>query len=375
MMVVGVLTLVVSARGSVELGGATSAMAGLGVAGMGPVIGATADRFGQRPVLLIASAVNTAALVAFVWITLGPAPVWVMFAASFLVGASVPQTSPLSRSRLVTIIMTRLPPLRRPRVLSTVLAYESAADEVVFVFGPVIVGLLASTLGAETPILVAAGLTALVVTGFALHRTGGPVDAPAQRLATRAPASELRRPALVITVVGITAVGLLFGSTLTSLTSAMQDRGEVESAGLLYGVVGVGSAVFAIAAALLPARFSLRSRWLVSALLAVAGGALLWRAGTTGELLVGLAVMGIGVGPLLVTLYSLGAELSPLGRSATVMTLLGSGIMVGQSCAAALTGLVAGVAGTSAALSVPFAAAALALATGAVNRWITPVRP
>lgn len=49
MMVVGVLTLVVSARGSVELGGLASAVVGVGSALVGPLVGAAADRFGQRP--------------------------------------------------------------------------------------------------------------------------------------------------------------------------------------------------------------------------------------------------------------------------------------------------------------------------------------
>src|SRR5699024_9771633 len=46
MMVVGVLTVVVSARGSLSLGGLTSAAVGLGTACFGPLLGAAADRFG-----------------------------------------------------------------------------------------------------------------------------------------------------------------------------------------------------------------------------------------------------------------------------------------------------------------------------------------
>ena len=45
MMVVGVLTVVVSARGSLSLGGLTSAAVGLGTACFGPLLGAAADRF------------------------------------------------------------------------------------------------------------------------------------------------------------------------------------------------------------------------------------------------------------------------------------------------------------------------------------------
>ncbi|MBK0418397.1 MFS transporter [Leucobacter sp. CSA1] len=372
MMVVGVLTLIVSARGSVELGGLGSAVVGVGSACFGPLLGAAADRFGQRPTLLITAVVNSASLGALAWAAYSPLSIWAVFAAAFLVGASGPQTSPMSRSRLVTIIATQLPPERRPRTVSTVLAYESAADEVVFVFGPVIVGVLATAFGAWAPIAGAAVLTLFFVTAFALHRTGAPARSASERAAVLAPAAELRRPRLLVIVFGILTVGLVFGTTLTSLTAFMQDRGSPESAGLLYGIMGVGSAILAICVALFSPRFTLRYRWLLFAGFIVAGEVVLSAARDLGGVALGLAITGIGIGPLLVTLYSFGAQRSPEGRSATVMTMLGSGITLGQSAAAAITGLVAEQAGTAPAMLLPACAGALALAAGVANWFLTP---
>lgn len=372
MMVVGVLTLVVTARGSIELGGVNSAMTGLGCASFGPLLGAAADRFGQRPALLVSGALNSVLLGAFAWVAFSPLPDWVMLTGAFLIGASAPQTSPMSRSRLVAIISRDIPVQRRPRLIGGVLAYESAADEVVFVFGPVIVGLLASTVGAWAPVAGAAILTAVFVTAFAVHRTSTPAKSRAERAATLAPASELARPALVITVLGIFGVGLLFGSTLTALTSFMQDQGDAERAGLIYGAMGVGSAIFALAVALLPPSFSLRARWLVFALVILFGALLLQFSRSEFGVTLSLVVMGFGTGPALVTLYGFGARRSPEGRSATVMTMLGSAIMVGQSTGAVVTGFVAGTGGSSAALVLPLIAAVLVLLIGGVNRFLTP---
>lgn len=371
MMVIGVLTLVVAARGSVELGGINSAMVGLGTACVGPLIGAAADRFGQRPTLLLAGAINSVALLLFAWLAYSDLPVWVMFVGAFLVGASAPQASPMSRSRLVALV-GELPVERRPRVMSTTMAYESAVDEAIFVFGPVVVGLLATWFGAGAPVIGAAVLTAIFITLFALHRTSAPAKSAEERAATLAPVSELWRPRLLVVVIGIATVGVLFGSTLTGLTSFMKDRGAVEQAGILYGVMGVGSAIFAIAIAMLPPSFTLRLRWPVCAAMILAGTLLLQTAHDIPRLLASLALMGIGIGPLLVTMYSLGALRSPAGRSATVMTMLGSGIVVGQSAASAITGTAAEQAGTSAALVVPLVAAALALAAGIANWFLTP---
>ena len=372
MMVIGVLTLVVSARGSVELGGINSAMAGIGCACVGPLIGAAADRYGQRPTLLITGAVNSVLLALFAWVAYSDLPNAVMFAGAFLIGASAPQPSPMSRSRVVTIISNDLPVQRQPKLLSAMLAYESAVDEIIFVFGPVIVGLLATTLGAWAPVVGAAILTFIFISLFALHRTSVPAKSRAERAATLAPASELARPALIVTVLGIVGVGFFFGSMLTSLTAFMQDRGDAEGAGVIYGVMGVGSAILALCVALLPPSFSLRARWIAFAALIVIGGVVLQTAHDLPGMVVALAIMGCGIGPTLVNLYSFGAQRSPEGRSATVMTMLGSGIMVGQSGAAALTGTVATNSGTSASLALPLIAAGAVLLLGFVNWWLTP---
>ena len=119
----------------------------------------------------------------------------------------------------------------------------------------------------------------------------------------------------------------------------------------------------------LPQSFSLRLRWLVFSGILLAGTLLLGLVDSPGMMMVALAIMGIGIGPTLVTQYSFGAALSPLGRSATVMTMLGSGIVVGQSIGAAVAGEIAENVGTSAALVLPLFAAAVAFVAGVVN-WV-----
>jgi len=368
MMVVGILTLVVSARGSLALGGATSAMTGLGTALVGPLLGAAADRFGQRRVLLIAGAANSVMLAAMAWLAFAPVADAALLAVAFLIGATMPQVAPLSRSRLVGIIGRAYPKERRTPVVNGAMAYESAADEIVFVFGPVIVGLLATTLNPAAPVIGAAVLGLVFVSAFALHPTAKTVAAsgggvrPAQ-----APLTELFRARVLAPVVGALGMGLFFGAMLTSLTAFMAERGVPEQAGLVYGAMGIGSAALALGVALFPARFSLRARWLTFAAILVAGTVSLPFVGSIGAIAICLLVIGVGIGPTLVTQYSLAAAFSPRGRSATVMTMLGSAIVVGQSAASALTGLVADAAGAGTALVAPLLAATVVLGAGVWN--------
>jgi MFS family permease len=367
MMVVGVLTLVVAERDSVALGGLDAAVAGIGTALAGPLLGAAADRFGQRRVLVPLGLLNAVLLGAFVLVVGSSAPDLAVLALSVLIGASAPQVAPLSRTRLVAIIRQRVAPHRAAKVLNGTMAYESAADEMVFIVGPFLVGLLATAIAPWVAIAGAAVLTSVFVTAFALHPTGR-VQRGSEERSSQAPARELMTARLLTVVAGTLGVGIFFGTTLTSLTGFLAASGDGDRAGLLYGVMGIGSAALALGSAALPQRFTPRARWLMfgSLLLVAAIGYGTARSET--GLLVALAVLGFGVGPTLVALYSLAATLSPAGRSATTMTMLGSAVVVGQAVASAVTGAVADLLGQETALALPALAAALVVGGGLAHR-------
>ena len=365
MMVVGVLTLVVSARHSMSLAGLNSAMVGAGSALFGPAIGAAVDRFGQRRVVSATAVANGLALLAVSAVAFSSLPDIAVLAAAFLIGATAPQVSPLSRSRLVAIIARRLPVGRRARALNGTMAYESAADEVIFIIGPVLVGLLATTMNPAAPLIGAAALTVVFVAAFALHSTASAAD-HAVRISTvePAPARELWQPRLLTVLLGVLGMGLYFGTTLTGLTAFMDQRGEAARAGLVYGIMGIGSASLALGVALFPERFTQQARWIAFGAVLLGGSALFPWVSSVPAMCAALAVAGFGVGPTLVTHYSLGSMRSPVGRSATVMTMLGSAIVVGQSGSSAISGVIAQDSSAHLALFAPMLAAALVVASG-----------
>ncbi|SOC50286.1 Predicted arabinose efflux permease, MFS family [Blastococcus aggregatus] len=364
MMVVGVLTLVVAERGSVTLGGLNSAAAGIGTAVAGPLLGAAVDRFGQRRVLVPVGLLNAALLGSFPLVVASSAADAAVLALSVLIGATAPQVAPLSRTRLVALIRRHIDKDRQEKTLSGTMAYESAADETVFIIGPFVVGLLASAIAPWVAITGAAAITFVFVTAFALHPTGRVEPGADKTAEQQAPVRELARLPLVTVVVGTLGVGIFFGATLTSLTGFLAADGDGDRAGLFYGVMGIGSAVLALGSAALPQRFTLRARWLTFGTLLLAASIALAFARSETDLVIALAILGLGVGPTLVTLYSLAAQLSPTGRSATTMTMLGSAIVVGQALASAVTGAVVDQAGANAGLVAPALAAALVVAAG-----------
>lgn len=371
MMTVGVLALVVAARGSVALGGLTTAAVGLGVVVAGPVLGDLADRYGQRRVLVPVGLANGILLAIFPLVVAATVSDGVLLASAAAIGLTGPQTAAMSRSRVMALIGERVHPERRERTFSRAMAYESAADETAFVIGPFIVGALAALIAPSAPIIGAAVLSFVFVTAFALHPTGRAVTAPAER-AAMAPFRELLHPRMLVLVAAVFGVGLFFGSTLTSLTAFMNAQGAPEAGALLYGVMGVGSAVLALAVAALPARFALRWRLLAFAIVLMASAGAYTVGGSVATVTLVLCLMGVGVGPALVTLFSLAGHRAPRGRTASTMTLLASALTLAQAGASAVTGAIAESDSVQTAMLFPAAASVLVLAMAALNVSASP---
>ncbi len=141
------------------------------------------------------------------------------------------------------------------------MSYESTADEVSFVLGPALVGVLASAGSPQVAVLAAAGGIAVFGAAFALHPTArataphgtGPHGTTAGAADAGGTAALVRREAVVL--VGMLAMGLLFGGTQAALTALTRDAGVPGSAGLVYAVMGVGSAITALSVVALPRRW------------------------------------------------------------------------------------------------------------------------
>jgi MFS family permease len=125
MMTVGVLALVVAARGSVALGGLTSAAVGVGVVIAGPVLGDLADRYGQRRVLVPVGVLNGILLAVFPLVVATATVDGVLLAAAVAIGLTGPQTAAMSRTRVMALIGDRVHPDRRERTFSRAMARTS----------------------------------------------------------------------------------------------------------------------------------------------------------------------------------------------------------------------------------------------------------
>ncbi|MDT9593628.1 MFS transporter [Nocardioides zeae] len=331
---IGTLLLVAAETGSYGAGGAAAGTLAVANAVGSPVAGGLADRWGQRPVVLVQALLGAFGLVGIVAGATGGASTPALLGVAAFAGLALPQVGPLARVRWRPA--TADDP-QQHRLVATAFSYEGAADEASFVLGPTVVGLLAALLDPAAALLAAAGMLAVFGTAFALHRT-----APRGVGRDRRTASGPVLTAAVVVVMGAQlSLGALFGSVQTGTTVLATAAGQPGAAGLVHALLGIGSVIAAVGYASLPDRIGLPTRLLAAG----AGLALLALPLLTVSSLPGVAVvilfLGLAVAPSMITSFTLAERVVPAARVGTAMTLLAGVTGLGYAAGSAVAGRLA----------------------------------
>ncbi|MCX5298278.1 MFS transporter [Streptomyces sp. NBC_00193] len=359
--------LLINERDGIGDAGTIAAALWLGQALGGPVIGRLADRRGHRPVLLVACAANAAVLLALVAAVLGGLPLAARIALAVAAGLTAAQVGPLARARWARLAG------EDKALVGAALSFDTTLDEVGFMVGPALAGILAVTVHPASALLLAAALGLVFGTLFALHPTApGPTGPGA---AARGDV-RLWSPGLALLFVVAVLQGASWSGANTGVNALAVAVGSPGAAGLVWAAMAVTSSVAGFVIVTRPgtAGLTVRLRRTIAAqalltlpLLAVSG---LWGAAFA------VAGIGLAVAPHLIALFGLVERAGPARRMGEAMTLAGSGLIIGQALAAAVSGPLAAAYGYRAAFAVSCAAAAASavLAWAAADRVLGPVR-
>jgi MFS family permease len=351
MVGLGIVLLVEGRSGSYGMAGAVAAAYMIANAVLAILQGRLVDGLGQARVLSTASVVFGVAMVLLIWSVERDWPIGAAYAFAALAGGSLPQIGSCVRARWSHVLSV-------PREVQTAYALEAVVDEAVFILGPILVTVLATTID---PV---AGLATAVVAGV-----GGSLAFCAQR-ATEPPAHPHRRAAgarpplpwrtVVPLAVVSAALGVLFGAAEVTTVAFAEEQGSRAYAGPLLALWALGSLVAGVVTGAVTWRRGpdVRVRWgALGMACAMAPLAFIGSVPLMGAMLL---VGGLAIAPTLVATLSLTQQSVPASRLTEGMAIMQTGLVAGVAPGATASGFVVDHHGASAAYLVSLAAGVVA---------------
>ncbi len=366
MVSLGIVLLVSARTGSYRVAGTVAAAYLLGNAAFAVLQGRMTDRLGQSRVLSWTILVFTVSLSLMTWaVDAGwPTPWPHVFAA--VGGAALPQIGSSIRSRWSHNVPDK-------QTLQTAFALEAVVDETVFMVGPILVTVLATTVD---PV---AGLGAAVLAGLvgslalAAQRTTEP---PPHRHDTRhGPRPPMRWAVLGPLVVVGAMLGVLFGGSEVATVALAEELGAKAASGPVLAVFALGSLLAGLVSGTVQWQSSNASRFrFFMAALALAVVPLPF-VDSLVLLAVVLFVAGFGVSPTLIASVAWIEETVPSGRLTEGISIMTTGMYVGIAPGAAAVGAVIDRHGASASFWVPVAAGVVGALVGLGTLLARPLGP
>lgn len=364
----GIVLLVSARTGSYGLAGSVAAVYVLANAALAIVHGRLADRIGQARALAPAIVVFGAGGLALTAAVLLEGPAWTVYVAAAVTGASLPQVGSCVRARWAHALRGD------DAQVQTAFALEAVVDEAVFITGPILVTLLATTVHPASGLGVAVVIGVVGTLALAAQRGTQPPPAPVVRTTAGGPRESGPRQnwRVVAPLTGaFVGLGALFGAAEVATVAFAEERGASAWAGVLLALYALGSLAAGVVVGLVHWKVAPTVRMRRGALvLTVAMAPLVvvepvWLAG------IALLVAGAAISPTLISATSLVERASPPQRVTEAMAVLHTGLAAGIAPGAALAGLGIDHWGAHAAYAVPVAAGVLTV----VCAWLTPVAP
>ncbi|MER7501807.1 MFS transporter [Nonomuraea pusilla] len=330
MLGIGIVLLVSALTESYATAGAVAATTNVSFAVAAPLSGRLVDRFGQSRVIVPFTLVNGLALAALMLCAGLGLPEWTLYASGLLIGATSLSLGSMVRARWSTIH-------GGSAKLHTAFAFESVADEVIFVTGPALVTVLATSVNPFAGLIVA--LVCMVTGSLALaaqRRTQPPVQE-----VRSAGGTPILIPGVALLAAVYLALGSVFGSVDLITVAFAEEHGVKGASGFLLASFAGGSMVSGLWFGSRTWRISLRGRFVRALCVFLVGLLPIAFIGDARVMAVALFVAGLAISPTLITGFSLTERLVPPSLltegMAWISTSIGFGVAVGAWAGGRLT--------------------------------------
>ncbi|MEU6710180.1 MFS transporter [Nonomuraea sp. NPDC046802] len=353
MLGIGVVLLISALTDNYATAGAVAATTNVAFAVAAPLSGRLVDRFGQGRVIPPFAVVNAIALAALMVFAGFGLPDWTLYIAGLVVGATSLSIGSMVRARWSVIH-------GGSGRLHTAFAFESVADEVVFVTGPALVTVLATGVNPYAGLVVA--LVCMLLGSLALagqRRTQPPVQE-----VRSASGSPILIPGIAMLACVYLALGSVFGSVDLITVAYAEEHGVKWASGFLLASFAGGSMVSGLWFGSRAWRISLRARFVRAQGVFVVGLVPIVFIGDPRVMAAALFLAGFAISPTLITGFSLTERLVPPSLltegMAWISTSIGFGVAIGAWAGGRLTEMV----GASSAYAFSLGAALVAVIVG-----------
>ena len=331
MVGLGIVLLVSAATGSYGVAGAVAAAYMLANALFAILQGRLVDTLGQARVLSVASVVFGLSTAMVIWSVQADWPIVTTYVFAALGGATLPQVGSCVRARWSYV-------LDQPADVQTAYALEAVADEAVFMVGPILVTVLATT---WHPV---AGLAVAVVAclggtwAFCAQRSTEPPARPHRPSEGARP--PMPWPTVIPLAVVCAALGVLFGAAEVTTVAFADEQGHKPWAGGLLALWALGSLSAGVITGAVHWRRgpSFRVRW--GALAMACAMTPLYFIDSLPLMGATLFVAGFAIAPTMIASMSLTEATVPSGRLTEGMAIMQTGLVAGVAPGATLSGLV-----------------------------------
>ncbi|KJF67555.1 MULTISPECIES: MFS transporter [Rhizobium] len=328
---IGIVAMLSQAYGEYWLAGAVSATFALTNAAVAPQISRLVDRRGQSSVLIPATIISVIAFAVLIIATHQRWPAWTLFLSAFL-AAAMPSIPAMMRARWTEIFRDR------PE-LNTAFAFESAADELVYIAGASLSVGLAVSLFPEAGMMISTAFLALGTFAFLLQRSTEPKVRPVES-GSRQHSAIRQRPVQIITL-ALIFVGSTFATAEVSAVAITKQLGQPEAASLVIGVYAIGSFVVGLLLGAINPKMPLQRQLLIAvSVLALTALPLLFASTTVALLAFAVFVSGVAISPIFITAFGLIERRVPESMLTEGVTWVMTGIGIGMALGAFVSGWV-----------------------------------
>jgi predicted MFS family arabinose efflux permease len=230
--------------------------------------------------------------------------------------------------------------------LNTAFAFESAADELVYIAGASLSVGLAVSLFPEAGMIVSTLFMALGSFAFLVQRSTEPKVRPVDMGANHRSAIWLR-PVQIITL-ALVFVGSTFATAEVSAVAITKELGRPEAASLVIGVYAIGSFMVGLIIGAINPKLALQRQLLIAvSVLALTALPLLIASSSVWLLAFAVFVSGIAISPVFITAFGLIERRVPESMLTEGVTWVMTGIGIGMALGAFVSGWVVDTYGPS----------------------------